>query len=141
MSTEKDNLLIELGTEELPPKGLKDLSDGFASLVVKEIEKLGFSYSDVNTYGAPRRLGVKINGIERTLPDEIVEKRGPAVNVAFDDEGQPTKAALGWARGNGITIDQAERLVTPKGEWLLHKAQLKGKSIDDEMSGVLSRGD
>lgn len=139
MSIEKDNLLIELGTEELPPKGLKSLTDGFASLVANELTKLGFSYDNYESFGAPRRLGIKLNGLPRSLPDEIVEKRGPAVSVAFDGNGEPTKAAMGWAKSNGISVDQAERMITPKGEWLLHKANVKGKTLDDELSGVLAR--
>ena len=59
----------------------------------------------------------------------MVEKRGPAVSVAFDAEGNPTKAAQGWARGNGITVDQAERLGTDKGEWLLFKQEVAGKPV------------
>jgi glycyl-tRNA synthetase beta chain len=61
--------------------------------------------------------------------DKVIEKRGPAINVAFDAEGNPSKAAQGWARSNGISVEQAERLVTEKGEWLLHKATVSGKTI------------
>ncbi len=139
MSINKDNLLIELGTEELPPKGLKTLAESFSTLLIKELSNLGFEYSSYETIGAPRRLGIKVNDIARTLPDELVEKRGPAVSVAFDDEGKPTKAALGWARSNGIEVQEAERLITAKGEWLLYKASVSGKTIDSEMSGILSR--
>ena len=61
-------------------------------------------------------------------PDREVEKRGPAIAQAFDAEGKPSKAAEGWARGCGITVDQAERLTTDKGEWLLYRAHVKAKA-------------
>ncbi|MGR5457423.1 glycine--tRNA ligase subunit beta, partial [Vibrio alfacsensis] len=63
--------------------------------------------------------------------DKVVEKRGPAVSVACDADGNATKAAQGWARGNGITVDQAERLVTDKGEWLLFKQEVKGQATSE----------
>lgn len=132
-------LLVELGTEELPPKALKNLSDSFASNVADELSKLGFTFSSVNVFGAPRRLGVALAQCERKQADKVVEKRGPAVSVAFDENGQATKAALGWARGNGIEIDQALRLKTDKGEWLLHKANEPGLLLDDCLQGVLER--
>ncbi|MDG1753322.1 MAG: glycine--tRNA ligase subunit beta, partial [Thalassotalea sp.] len=81
-------------------------------------------------FATPRRLAVKVNGLVEKQQDKEVEKRGPAINVAFDDAGEPSKAALGWARSNGITIEQAQRLKTDKGEWLLHKAVQAGQSLE-----------
>lgn len=137
MNNDTQTLLIELGTEELPPKALKLLSDSFAKNVASEISKLGFAFSNVKTFGAPRRLAVALQDCERKQADKVVEKRGPAVKAAFDEQGQPTKAALGWARGNGIAVEQAERLVTDKGEWLLHKAHVSGQTLDDLLEKCL----
>ncbi|MGQ8367052.1 glycine--tRNA ligase subunit beta [Glaciecola sp. 1036] len=133
------NLLIELGTEELPPKSLKKLSDSFAQNVNDEINKLGFNFDGFTTYGTPRRLGVLLHTVERVQADKIVEKRGPAVAAAFDADGNPTKAAQGWARSNGIEVADAERLTTDKGEWLLHKAKVAGQSLDSELTAALER--
>lgn len=138
-NSQEKTLLIELGTEELPPKSLKQLSDSFVKAFSQEIKKLGLSFESVIPFGAPRRLGVSLTRCQRTQADTIVEKRGPAVAVAFDNAGEPTKAALGWARGNGIDISQAERLVTDKGEWLLHKATQKGQSLDSQLQGAIER--
>lgn len=132
-------LLIELGTEELPPKALKTLSNSFASNLSDELNKLGFSFAEAISFGAPRRLAVSLTHCQRKQDDKIVEKRGPAVSVAFDANGEATKAALGWARGNGITIDQAERLKTDKGEWLLHKAKVTGQSLEEQLQPALER--
>ena len=125
----QENLLIELGTEELPPKSLRQLAESFASNVEAELNKAELIFEKVSWLASPRRLALVITNLHSAQADKVVEKRGPAVNVAFDAEGNATKAAQGWARSNGITVEQAERLVTAKGEWLLFKAEVKGKSV------------
>ncbi len=126
-----ETLLIELGTEELPPKSLKTLATAFYDNIKSQLDASGLSYSEIKWFATPRRLAVQVIDLNGKQADKVVEKRGPAVNVAFDDQGQPSKAAMGWARSNGITIEQAERLTTPKGEWLLHKATVAGKTINE----------
>jgi glycyl-tRNA synthetase beta chain len=124
-----ETLLIELGTEELPPKSLKTLAIAFYDNIKSQLDSNDLSYSDIKWFATPRRLAVQVIDLNDKQADKVVEKRGPAVNVAFDEQGQPSKAAMGWARSNGITIEQAERLITPKGEWLLHKATVSGQTI------------
>ncbi|WP_315919505.1 glycine--tRNA ligase subunit beta [Vibrio fluvialis] len=119
--------LIELGTEELPPKQLRTLAEAFATNFAAELQSADIAHDGVTWYATPRRLALKVANLAEGQPDKVVEKRGPAVNVAFDADGNPTKAAQGWARGNGITVEQAERLITDKGEWLLFKEQVKGQ--------------
>ena len=126
----QENLLIELGTEELPPKSLRQLAESFASNIEAELNKAELTFDNVNWLASPRRLAVVITNLNATQADKVVEKRGPAVNVAFDDNGIATKAAQGWARSNGITVEEAERLVTDKGEWLLFKSSVKGQHIN-----------
>ncbi|ENM5843216.1 glycine--tRNA ligase subunit beta [Vibrio mimicus] len=119
--------LIELGTEELPPKQLRTLAEAFAANFAAELAAADIAHEGVTWFATPRRLALKVTNLAESQPDRVVEKRGPAVNVAFDADGKPTKAAEGWARGNGITVEQAERLVTDKGEWLLFKEQVQGQ--------------
>ncbi|EGQ8493548.1 glycine--tRNA ligase subunit beta [Vibrio cholerae] len=119
--------LIELGTEELPPKQLRTLAEAFAANFAAELATADIAHEGVTWFATPRRLALKVANLAEGQPDRVVEKRGPAVNVAFDADGKPTKAAEGWARGNGITVEQAERLVTDKGEWLLFKEQVQGQ--------------
>jgi glycyl-tRNA synthetase beta chain len=126
MATE--NLLIEIGTEELPPKSLRTLAEAFAANFQAELEKAGLEFADVNWMAAPRRLALTVTALADAQADKVIEKRGPAVSVAFDADGNATKAAQGWARGNGITVEQAGRVKTDKGEWLLHKSEVKGKA-------------
>lgn len=129
MTTE--TLLIELGTEELPPKSLKTLATAFYEGIKNQLDASDLAYSDIKWFATPRRIAVQAFDLVAKQQDKVVEKRGPAVNVAFDEQGEPSKAAIGWARSNGITVDQAERLTTPKGEWLLHKATVSGKAISE----------
>ncbi|WP_285163786.1 glycine--tRNA ligase subunit beta [Shewanella goraebulensis] len=121
-----ENLLIEVGTEELPPKALRKLAESFLANFTEELTKAELAYENATWYAAPRRLAISVEQLAVAQADKVVEKRGPAVAQAFDAEGNPTKAAMGWARGNGITVEQADRLKTDKGEWLLHQAKVVG---------------
>ncbi|MCG6283280.1 glycine--tRNA ligase subunit beta, partial [Vibrio diabolicus] len=91
--------LIELGTEELPPKQLRTLAEAFAANFTAELNNAGIAHDGVTWYATPRRLALKVANLAEGQPDKVVEKRGPAVSVAFDADGNPTKAAQGWARG------------------------------------------
>ncbi|GAC31145.1 glycine--tRNA ligase subunit beta [Paraglaciecola polaris] len=122
-----ENLLVEIGTEELPPKALSKLAQAFADNVQAALDDAELKYTSVKWFASPRRLAVNVIGLAQQQEDKSIEKKGPAVSVAFDDTGQATKAAQGWARSNGITVEQAERLTTEKGEWLLFKGEVKGE--------------
>ncbi|MEX3071832.1 glycine--tRNA ligase subunit beta [Vibrio alginolyticus] len=119
--------LIELGTEELPPTQLRTLAEAFAANFEAELKGAELAHEGVKWFAAPRRLALKVAALAESQSDKVVEKRGPAVSAAFDADGNPTKAAQGWARGCGITVDQADRMVTDKGEWLLFKQEVKGQ--------------
>lgn len=125
------NFLIELGTEELPPTALRSLAEAFASNFEAELKAADLAHQGVKWYATPRRLALKVAELAESQADKVVEKRGPAVSAAFDADGNPTKATQGWARGNGITVEQADRLKTDKGEWLLHKEEVKGKPVQE----------
>ncbi|WP_299494004.1 glycine--tRNA ligase subunit beta [uncultured Shewanella sp.] len=134
-----ENLLIEVGTEELPPKALRTLATAFLNNFKEELGKAELNFESSQWYAAPRRLAFSIQGLATAQQDKIVEKRGPAIAQAFDSEENPTKAAQGWARGNGINVEQAERLVTDKGEWLLHKAAVVGVATQSLVPAMAQR--
>ncbi|ANQ20155.1 glycine--tRNA ligase subunit beta [Vibrio natriegens] len=123
--------LIELGTEELPPTQLRTLAEAFAANFEAELASAELAHEGIKWYAAPRRLALKVAALAESQSDKVVEKRGPAVSAAFDADGNPTKAAQGWARGCGITVDQADRMVTDKGEWLLFKQEVKGQPASE----------
>lgn len=130
--------LVEIGTEELPPKALRSLAESFAANVTAELDAANVAHGEVKWFAAPRRLALKIANLAAAQPDREVEKRGPAIAAAFDAEGNPSKAAEGWARGCGITVSQAERLVTDKGEWLMYRAHVKGESVQALLPAMIT---
>ena len=132
------NFLVEIGTEELPPKALKTLATSFADNVEAELNQAGLTFDKIEWFAAPRRLAVKVLNLATQQPSKEIEKRGPAVSVAFDAEGKPTKAAEGWARGCGITVDQAERIATDKGEWLVHRAKIEGQPTKNLLNDIVA---
>ena len=132
------NFLVEIGTEELPPKALKTLATSFADNVEAELNQAGLTFDKIEWFAAPRRLAVKVLNLSTQQPSKEIEKRGPAVSAAFDAEGKPTKAAEGWARGCGITVDQAERIATDKGEWLVHRAKIEGQPTKNLLNSIVA---
>ncbi|WGW00395.1 glycine--tRNA ligase subunit beta [Vibrio sp. YMD68] len=133
------NFLIELGTEELPPTALRSLAEAFAANFEAGLKTAELSHEGIKWYAAPRRLALKVTALAEGQADKVVEKRGPAISVAFDAEGNATKAAQGWARGNGITVEQADRLKTDKGEWLLFKQEVAGKPVQELVMDIAAK--
>ena len=134
----QENFLVEIGTEELPPKALKTLATSFADNVEAELNQAGLTFDKIEWFAAPRRLAVKVLNLATQQPSKEIEKRGPAVSAAFDAEGKPTKAAEGWARGCGITVEQAERIATDKGEWLVHRAKIEGQPTKNLLNDIVA---
>ncbi|WP_395755235.1 glycine--tRNA ligase subunit beta [Edwardsiella ictaluri] len=134
----QQTFLVEIGTEELPPKALRSLAQAFADNFRTELDNAGLAHGDIEWFAAPRRLALKVAALNAAQPDREIEKRGPAIAQAFDAEGKPTKAAEGWARGCGISVDQAERLSTDKGEWLLYRALQKGQRAQDLLPALVA---
>jgi len=132
------NFLVEIGTEELPPKALKTLATSFADNVEAELNQAGLIFDKIEWFAAPRRLAVKVLNLATQQPSKEIEKRGPAVSAAFDAEGKPTKAAEGWARGCGITVEQAARIATDKGEWLVHRAKIEGQPTKNLLNDIVA---
>jgi glycyl-tRNA synthetase beta chain len=126
--SESRDLLVEIGTEELPPKALQKLSEAFSSALCDGLSQQKLNYSIATPFATPRRLAVLIKGVAVKQADRNMEKRGPAIAAAFDKDGQPTKAALGFARSCKVEVANLDRLETPKGEWLLHRSTQPGQT-------------
>jgi len=137
--SECQTLLIELGTEELPPKALKRLSDAFAKGVGEGLEAASLSFTGLTAYATPRRLAVSVHELTVQQPDRVDERRGPAVSAAFDADGNPTKAALGFARSCGRDITEMERLETDKGAWLIARSQIAGRPAADLIDAIVEQ--
>ncbi len=123
------SLLLEVGTEELPPKALRELGEALAAQLHRrllESDLLEAVQAGYDWFATPRRLAVRVPHVRRRQPDRRVERRGPAVRAAFDAQGRPTAAALGFARSCGVDIDRLERVDTDKGSWLVLRERQRG---------------
>ncbi|WP_405232882.1 glycine--tRNA ligase subunit beta [Lentisalinibacter salinarum] len=126
--SEPRDLLVEIGTEELPPTALRGLMEAFAGGLGEALEGAGLPHGTVHPYASPRRLAALVESVPLGQPDEEVEMRGPPVTVAFDDDGNPTRAAQAFAGKCGVAVEELERVSTSKGEWLAHRSVRKGRT-------------
>ncbi|GHC29127.1 glycine--tRNA ligase subunit beta [Aidingimonas halophila] len=133
-----DTLLLELGTEELPPGALDTLSDALASGIAEGLNKADVPFTHVHAYATPRRLAVRVTDLAAKQPDREVERRGPSLSAAFKD-GQPTKAAEGFARSCGVSVADLIHLETDKGTWLGYRVQQPGQPIDQLLPDIIAQ--
>lgn len=126
------DLLIELGCEELPPKSLSKLGQTLFTGFMKELEKaeLTFNVKGSHAFYTPRRLALLISGVAEKQPDQVTERKGPALSAAFDAENKPTPAASGFARSVGKNIDELDTLKTDAGEWLYCRVEKPGQALE-----------
>lgn len=132
-------LLFELGTEELPPGALAELSTSLCELVVAGLDRHGIPHGKAYALGAPRRLAVKVAEVATRQPDRAFERRGPALAAAFDEQGAPTKAAEGFARSCGVDVSALETLETDDGAWLVHRGTETGQPTADWLQEILEQ--
>ena len=124
------DFLVELGTEELPPKALSKLSRAFSNHIVESLKKAELSFGDVEVFATPRRLAVKIADLQVQQKDKASERKGPAVQAAFKEDGCPTPAAEGFAKSCGVSVSDLETQETKKGAWLIFKNTVPGKTTE-----------
>ncbi|MCK5876069.1 MAG: glycine--tRNA ligase subunit beta, partial [Candidatus Marithrix sp.] len=127
------NLLIEIGTEELPPKALFKLSEAFLTGVVDGLKQQHLDYITAIPFATPRRLAILVEGLIDKQTDQQVARKGPAIVAAFDKEGQPTKAALGFARSCGVEIADLDKT----GERLVYNNIQVGKLTADLLPKII----
>ena len=125
------SLLVELGTEELPPRALDELSAAFLRGICDGLARRGVNagLDQARAYASPRRLAVHIPDVAMAQPAQTVERRGPALNAALDAEGQPSKALLGFAQSCGVGLEQLEKLETDKGGWFVWRSVKPGQPV------------
>lgn len=133
-----NTLLIELGVEELPPGAIDALSDALAAGIRRGLADAEVSHGEVLAYATPRRLAVQIASLADSQPDREVEKRGPALSAAFKD-GQPTRAAEGFARSCGVGVNELIHLETDKGTWLGYRERQRGEATTALLPGILQK--
>lgn len=133
------DLLIEIGCEELPPKSLSKLGLALFKEFLSQLGKaqLTFDAEKSRMYYTPRRLALLISDVAGSQADQVIERKGPALIAAFDDENQPTKAASGFARSVGKRVDELETLKTEAGEWLYCRIEKPGQALEDLLYPML----
>jgi len=138
-----ETLLIELGTEELPPKSLKKLSDAFSLEILNGLLDAELiterQAGDATPYATPRRLAIQIPEVIGAQPNQTVERRGPAIQAAFNADGDATPAALGFAKSCGVSVNELGKLKTDKGEWLAYTVEEPGKTITDLVPAIIEQ--
>jgi glycyl-tRNA synthetase beta chain len=138
--TSQPDLLLELGTEELPPKSLQQLSEALGSHLIKGLAEAELCGSECvpQVYASPRRLAVMVPGVATRQADRIIERRGPALAAAIDAEGNPTRAAQGFAESCGVAVDQLDHIKTDKGEWLAFRSEQRGQPASELIPDIVS---
>ena len=134
---EKADFIFELGTEELPPVALKTLISAFEKDVVDQLGLAGLLFSECKSFASPRRLAIRVTDCSLQQPDTTIDKKGPAIQAAFDQEGKPSKAAEGFARSCGVEVSELGRQKTDKGEWLSYQLTEKGKTAAELLPAII----
>ncbi|MCE8017251.1 glycine--tRNA ligase subunit beta [Halomonas sp. MCCC 1A17488] len=133
-----DTFLLELGVEELPPGAIDTLSDALAEGIRRGLTEAEVDFGEVRAYATPRRLAVQVTELADKQPDREVERRGPALAAAFKD-GQPTKAAEGFARSCGVEVADLIHLETDKGTWLGYRERQQGEATTRLLPAIVER--
>ncbi|PLX78517.1 MAG: glycine--tRNA ligase subunit beta [Desulfuromonas sp.] len=132
-------LFLEIGTEEIPagflPKAMADLE----RMIKKELDSARVGYGAIRTMATPRRLALSVDGVVEQQPTLKVEAMGPAKKIAFDQDGNPTKAAIGFARGQGLDVSALQLVSTDKGEYLFAKKEEAGRPTAELLKEILPR--
>ncbi|WP_426241224.1 glycine--tRNA ligase subunit beta [Psychrobacter sp. TWP2-1-2] len=129
-------ILFELGCEELPPKSLKPLRDALQASVTEQLNEAEISFDSIKAFAAPRRLALQIQGISDKQPDRSEQKRGPAIKAAFDAEGNPTRAAMGFAKGLGIEASELITINTDKGNYVGYEQVIHGQATTELLATI-----
>ena len=130
-------ILFELGCEELPPKSLKALRDALQTSVTEQLAEADISFDSIKAFAAPRRLALQIQGISEKQPDRSEQKRGPAIKAAFDADGNPSRAAIGFAKGLGIEASELVTINTDKGDYVGYEQVVKGQAVTELLPQIL----
>jgi glycyl-tRNA synthetase beta chain len=132
-----EDFLVEIGTEELPPKALRSLMEAFGEKLMSGIDDVRLSHGAVKTFASPRRLTVLVTELAERQEDRKVAQKGPPVKIAFDDGGNPTPAATAFAKKCGVAVAKLSRNKTDKGEWLAFESVEEGKSVAELLPGLV----
>lgn len=133
----ENTLLIEIGTEDLPPTRLDQLVTAFQNEILKRFKNLNLPYEKVECFASPRRLALKIQQVPVKQPDYVAQKRGPSLKAAYKN-GEPTPAAIGFAQSCNTQVQDLKTLETEQGAWLLFEENISGKLLANILPGIIA---
>lgn len=133
------DLLLEIGTEEIPAKFIPMAVESMEGLLKKSLEENRIDFKTISAFCTPRRLVVGIHGVNDKQTDTVVEAMGPAKRAAFDENGTPTRAAEGFAKSQGITIKDLKIVKTEKGEYISARKEIKGKKTKEILHEIVPK--
>lgn len=136
---QRDDFLVEILTEELPPKALLGLAQYFKKQVEERLQKLEVTFEQIDLFATPRRLALLVKNLVAMTQDQRVDRKGPARLAAFDAAGKPTPACEGFARSCGVTVAELQVIKTPQGEWMGYQQAIPGKSVIELLPGVIEQ--
>lgn len=131
------DLLIEIGSEELPPRSLRRLATAFAGGIETGLEQHNLNYGKCQWFATPRRMAVLVSDLVSAQADREVQRRGPALSAAYDDDGKPTSAAEGFARSCGVKVSDLKTLENDRGAWLVYDTIEEGKQTTELLQEII----
>ena len=133
------DLLVEIGTEELPPKALRGLMDAFAANLGSELDEARLEHGDLHAYASPRRLAVIVEALATGQEDRRLSQKGPPVSVAYDGDGKPLPPATAFAKKCGVEVAELGRVETEKGAWLVAETVEEGRPTADLLPALIEK--
>ena len=133
------DLLFELGTEELPPRTLLNLSNALTEGVRRGVDTAGIAHGEIQGFATPRRLAVRIQKLAQHQPDRLIERRGPPLKASFDAQGAPTQAALAFAKNCAVPVAELDKLESDKGAWLVFRGTERGAATVSLLASIIDR--
>lgn len=137
--TGSSDLLIEIGTEELPPKSLRELELAFARGISSGLTEAGLGGREAKSFSSPRRLAVLVADVRAHQPAQSVERRGPPLAVAFDAAGKATRAAEAFAKGCGVSVGELGKLENNQGSWLIYRGEIAGRPTREVLAAIVEK--
>jgi len=134
-----NDLLFELGCEELPSGSVWPMADAFSCHLLAALDKAGLAYGDVTPFASPRRIGLLIKSLQGRQDDKTITRKGPALKAAFDEKEQPTAALMGFARSCGVQVEALQKEESEKGSWIIYQTIQKGKTVEELLPALISQ--
>lgn len=134
----KEDFLVEIQTEELPPKSLLKLGKAFCKEIEERLQKSDLAFADITFFATPRRLAVWVKDLVSMQRDQTIERKGPTLSLAFDVKGNPSPACVGFARSCGVLPADLTTIKNEQGEWVGYRQKVAGKTVNELLPTIVA---